>query len=212
MTDRTPIRWIILLLSAAVGLSALAGLIGACIPLPANAAGERPVLVFPIGLEASVVACAAFGVLVGLGRFKDGRAITLLCIGGGVATASVMGVLSAGQAVFEAYQINLNPLRNARVAAGMVFVALAALEVLARRPAVSLPLLARGLIWGAPLAAAGALWMNGFLPARLAAMGQMPQIIIAVVSFVVFCVLISASAHYLIRAFAVGVEVGEQNG
>ncbi len=198
MLNRLVIPGVILLISVACAISAAV----ACVV----AALQSPPLLFMIGLELGVIAAGVMGVLIGLGKFKEGRAISVLCVGAAFVVCSYLTLISANRVVGG---VDLLPFRNARMAAGGLLILIAALSVLLRRPNLSLPRLALGVALLVPLVAGG-LWIaRGGALAFFSTQGQIVQITAIFVAFVAFCGLASASGHFLIRAFAIGVEAGE---
>ncbi len=210
LTDRQPFRVLVLTLSAGVVLSGAAMVVLAAMTIKTN-----PMAAFVMALELVVVLAGAFGVLIGLGRIRTGQAVTLLCVGAAGAVASQVGPLVVdGQLA----GVQLRPYALGRLALGAGLILVAGLVVLSRRPSMSVPMLVKGMLWGAPLVAALAI-SSGFGPLAtvkesisktLTGLPNVMQIIVALGAFAAFCLLISASMHYLIRAFIVGVEAAEQ--
>lgn len=186
--------------SALALLSALAGLIG----------GVRVGNYFLVGLEVVVLTTGAMGILVGLGRFNFGPAIAAACVGGGVATPSVLSYIS---------QAPIGPLLGAsprlllaiRLLMGLLIFAAAAWVLLARCPERSLSLLVRGALAGAPVAIFASLY--ALLPGlrdAIAGLHIIAEGLLWSLLGLLGLVLISISGHCLIRAFEVGVEAGER--
>jgi len=193
LSDHSLFRIPVGILCAVTGLSSLA-LLGVALL-------NQPTSWFLVGFEVVIAVAATMGVLAAMGRFREGPALTLLCIAGAVGVGSLLSYIGAGK--FLAGQ-SLRPYLMIRLADAALFALAAGVIVLARSPREALPALVKGLLFGAVLCGivAGAWVSRGWIsssagPARAAifiAMG------IASIS------LIAASGHYLIRAFAVGAD------
>lgn len=210
LTDRQPFRVLVLTLSAGVVLSGAAMVVLAAMTIKTN-----PMAAFVMALELVVVLAGVFGVLVGLGRIRTGQAVTLLCVGAAGAVASQVGPLVVdGQLA----GVQLRPYALGRLALGAGLMLIAGLVVLSRKPGLSVPMLVKGVLWGTPLVAALAISMGvgplqsvkDSITTTLGGLPNVAQIVAALAAFAAFCVLVSASAHYIIRAFIVGVEAAEQ--
>lgn len=193
-----PPRWILALCLVLGALLALSGGLGLV-----RALGANPVNWFTFGFEALLIVCAMFGVGCGLGRYREGPALAMLCVAGGALVSTALGY-SAAHAGFGGIQ--RNPMAFARIAAALGFGALAALTVMSRRPHASASSAFSGVVMGALAAGAGALLA---LPGpRAAILGLHP--VLTTLMFLTLGVLlvafISASAHNFIRALEHGKE------
>ncbi|MBL8991189.1 MAG: hypothetical protein JNJ48_06375 [Phycisphaerae bacterium] len=191
-----PIWMLLGLLSGLVALSAGVTAVLALVQRPGAAW-------FLAWFEVVVLTAGVIGVLLARGRFRDGPAIALLCIAGCVAAGSFLGYLSAGRTLMGQ---SLTVYMLARVAAGGVFAAAAAADVLLRRPGLSVPLLMRGLLAGIPVLVAAAMAVRTSALASINALHPLAQFGVYIGAFVVLAAMTCASAHWIIRAFAIGVE------
>ncbi len=196
LSDRPVFRVAVAATSAIAGISGLA--------MAALILFNPPVYWFMLGFEVLITVAAVFGVLLSLGRFRDGPALALLCIAGAVGAGGLLGYVGSGKTLVG---IDLKYLLVLRAALAAAFALAAAAVVLARRPRASLPLLATGIGAGVALVALGA----GFWAARgtlAGAAGPVRVIAFTVAGVLVIC-LVSAAGHYLIRAFAIADESPE---
>ncbi len=187
-----PALLLALVLSALVLLSAVAGATISLLNQP------KPAW-FALAFELTIIVAAAMGCLVGLGRFRQGPALALLCVAGSVAVGSLLGYVGDGRRLLG---LNMMPSLAARELAAGLLLASAAWLVLARDPTRTLPPLVKGLALGVlALAAAGGLWAAR---AGLASIPDAVKLFLIVVLFLVFTVLVSISAHLVILAFQRG--------
>lgn len=195
-----PIRAAVLILSALVLVSAVAGAVAA-IWVP-TVAGERASWAM-FGFEIVTIVAAVLGILLGLGRFTDGPALALACVAGTILLASGFGWQGAGR---QLGGVSLTPMLLGRAGIAMTLGLLAAYCVLSRRrEAWSLAI--RGVLLLAPVVVLmGALvvprvraWVEG-------ALGQSPavQFLAVTVGFLIVTALVSAGGHLLITAFEAG--------
>jgi hypothetical protein len=202
---------------ARIGAILLSGVLIASVP-PVYwliVARADAVLWFSTIFETLVLAAGVFGVLSGLGRFRDGWALSLICVAGTVLVCGVFAFVEiranfgsdAGVAGL------LKPYLAGRLglAAGLALVASAA--VFSRNPA-SWKALLRGLAVLAPAVAVLAwLFVTGgsFLGATRATPGaEAARILMLSLGGLVLIVLISVGGHLLIRAFEHGRPAGER--
>lgn len=201
---RTPrfILLIVLLIAAFGVLTSLAG-----IPL-AFIAHRWYLLAF----EAVVLVSCLSGVMLGAGRFPSGHALGMLSIGGvmvitgalsepALVARFIQGGTSAAQPVAG---VNIVPWLLARIGLGMALIALSGLIVLMRRPGLSLPLLIKGMLFGAPVLAVGVVFVSPSLRGRLTNLPDIAQVLLAIVGAAVIGTLITISGHCIIRAFEIG--------
>jgi hypothetical protein len=194
---------IVLLISAVCALTAVGGIV----------LGILGSAWFLVAFEVVVLFAGAMGVLTGVGRFREAPALATLCVGGCVFVAAVLseptfvarllqGSSGAAQTIAG---VSLRPLALGRAGAGALLIALSALMVLSRRPALSLPFLIRSVLCGAPVVAALA---SMFVPPVRQALSGLPLsaiVAIAIVGFFVLGALFSVSVQNLIRAFEVAI-------
>ena len=189
----------VLAVSALVAISAVLGIVAAF--LPASTAW------FFLGFEVVTLFAAAFGVLIGRGKFAEGVALGLLCVAGAILSAGLFGYLGAGRVLpIGSRQIGLGGLLAARLGAGLVLAGCAAWVVLGVRPAKSVPLLIKGVACGVP--ALALVWAAWSFRGKIAGMG-LSQVVLALGGAVVGAVvigLLAAAVHLAIKAFAVSEE------
>lgn len=162
------------------------------------AALNSPPVWFMLGFELVIAIAAAFGVLVGLGRFGDGPALALLCVAGTIGTGSLLGYLAGSGNI----GVKLEPFLLAREAAGAVIAAAAAYIVLIRRPRLSVRRLVVGLLCAGAFAAIGAvLWK---FSGQLVGLGTLPGAFVGLVGAVTLLGLLAAAVHLLVSAFETG--------
>ena len=194
MTDGRMATWqraITLTVSAVLGLSALGGGVLAV-------SGSQPLWFF-LAFEIIVLVAAVFGVVVGRGRFSDAPALSLLCVAGSVAAATLFGFLRARDTITV---VDMQTVLLARWAACGVLGCIAGWTVLARRPAKSLPLLARGMVLAAIFfASLAAMW---WFRASLKSFSGGVQTLIAGVGGIWLLATVAPATHYIIRAFEQG--------
>lgn len=184
-------QWIILAASAVVGLSALGG-------IGVSLFSDRTVW-FLLAFECVVLLSAAFGVLIGRGRFAQAPALAILFTAGAIGGASLLGYLAARTSVT---QVDVRLWLAVRVGLIGAMTLVAVLNVLGRRPSISLPLVARAAIFLALFAGtvAGA-W---FFRAQILALSGPVKAIIAMVGSVWLLGTFAPGVHFLIRAFEAG--------
>lgn len=192
------VRGIVLALCTAVLLSALAGAALALLqPLLAEGHRAAPAL---FGFEVVVVVAAGLGVLISRGRFMEAPGMALLCVGGTIFAASVLGWQSAGR---QLAGFSLTPAMGLRVLAGFALMGLAGVSVLQREPRSWKPALV-GAALGLPVLAACAVIVlprgRGLVQS---AVGDdvMVQAGAAILALVVFGGLLAASVQLVVGAF-----------
>lgn len=204
-----PIRYATLVLSIIIALSGAAGLF-----LVWSAARY-----FSLGMEAVLIISGVFGALCGLGRFRSGPALAVLCVGGAVFTCSVLSepdlvpwLMGQTTTPTITHGVNLIHLATARSLVGLILCAFAGIAVLVRNPTKSMGYLFRGALIGSPLLIMAVLSrFHGIV----SAISNFPPPIVAGILLVVFMVVIvclSTSIHCFIRAFEVATERSEVNG
>jgi hypothetical protein len=159
-------------------------------------------------LELVVILAASMGIPIGLGRFNRGPAIAVACVAGGVATPTVLSGLSQ---LGPLMGVTVRPWILARLGVCVIILACAGVVLIARRPAHSTRYLVRAVALGAPVVVFAGLWWK--VPAFRAAIDGLHPIVNGILWAVLGLgglVLVSVSAHCLIRAFEVGVEAGEE--
>ena len=173
---------------------------------------------FSFGFEVSVALACFFGVLAGLGKFKDAPAITLMCTGGALFVGATLAEpYIASRMVGDALPatvvggMSILPFALARLAAGLVMLGLAGAIVLLREPGRSLPLFFKGVAFGIPVVVAlGALAVPGIRNAALGA-SVVLKLPLGIAAGVVLGALLSISGHCIINAFVAGQGRSEQN-
>ena len=170
---------------------------------------------YTLAFECVVLLSSLGAVLTGLGKVRFGAAMSIFVTGSIVAAAAVLSeptlvarVIQGGGGSAPASGPNLVPWVVARLGAGVGLVGISGLILLLRAPGVSLMLLAKGVLLGLPVLAAGALVVVPSLRAKLMALSPMPAVFLSVIGVAVLGVLVSLSAHCLIRAFEVGAQKG----
>jgi len=188
LSDQWLFRVLIAIACAATALSALA--------VAGAAVASQPTSWYLVGFELVILMSGVIGVMSATGRFPGGPSITLLCIAGAVAVGSLLGYVGAGKILMG---WSLRPLLLARMADAAFLAAASGAIVLARQPRSSIPALVKGVLLGAAmLVIAGAAWK--FRGSISGAPGPVRVGMFAMVG-VVAIVLLSASGHYVIRAF-----------
>lgn len=198
----------------AVAICGLFALSGGVFLVLAFVADAKPVFTMA-GFELMTLVSGVIGVLVGLGRFKEGPALALAMIAGAVLSGTVLGYLAAaGKRDFlnptgTLGNVPLGLWLHGRVLASLVLAAVAAVIVLIRDRR-SWMLLARGIACGVPVLVMAALAYTGKLGnfgsgagTGTWGAGEVLLIVGALVGAVLAIVLTAASGHYLIRAFEV---------
>lgn len=197
MTLPRPIPLLLAALGAVVLLSAAVGVV--------LTFTQSPPAWFFFSFELVVMLASVFLVLLGLGKVKDGPAITLLCCAGAIGAGSLLGWKGTGQQI-DGHSITWLVAFRALIAAALVLIAAA--EVAARDPKRTLPRLAWGTVMALPLLAILALYMNGVIPNAVGKLGQdRPALAFGVWMIIGIAVmaLVSAAGHLFITGFAIGV-------
>lgn len=196
------------------GLSVLLLVVGA-LGLWLAAADRRWVT---IGFDALLIPAAVFGLLIGLGRFRDGLGLAMLCVAGTAATAGVLSEPTVvnflkGQRPTAIVQgIDLVTLTLAKLALAAPMALLAGLVVLIRRPAASARRAGLAIANAAPAAAITAAWGVRGIRQSLAGVHPALTTILVLMSFVLFTAFVSAAVHFAIRAFEAGRDEDEPAG
>lgn len=184
-------QWIILAASAVVALSALGG-------VGVSLLSDRTVW-FLLAFESVVLLSAGFGVLIGRGRFATAPALAILFVAGAIGGASLLGYLAARTSVT---QVDVRLWLVVRVALIGAMTLVAALNVLGRRPSISLPLIARSAIFLTLFVGTVAgVW---FFRAQILALAGPVKAIIAMIGSVWLLGTFAPGVHFLIRAFEAG--------
>jgi hypothetical protein len=201
MTLPRPIPTVLAALGALVILSAAVGIV--------LTFTQTPPAWFFFGFELVVLLASGFLVALGMGKIKEGPAITLLCCAGAIGAGSLLGWKGTGQ------QINGHSITWLVALRGLVAAALllaAAAELALRDPKRTLPRLAWGVALTLPLLAMAALYYNGTLSSVIGRLGvNYPALAFGVwvVVGVIAAALMSAAGHMLITGFTIGVEAWE---
>ncbi len=108
--------------------------------------GARPMFILG-GFEVIVAVCGVLAVWLGWKKREENLGMALACIGGTVCVASFLGALSAQN---DLLGLGLKMIVLARVAIGLVLVAIGAAAVLGRHPR-SWPLFWKGVVIASPM-------------------------------------------------------------
>ncbi len=165
---------------------------------------------FMLASELLIVVAGVFGVIAGLGRFAQGPALAAACVAGCVITgAGVGGLESTVLPSFRSESTVLTASVLSRVGIAVLLGGVAGLMIVSRTPGRSTKYLVTGGLIGSPVLALGAAWRLGLI-ARL--QDGVPEIVFQIGALVVgmaMIVLVSISAHCVIRAFEVGVDAAD---
>lgn len=177
-----------LAISAVVLISALMGSVFAATREPPNW--------FVLGFELLVVIAGVFGVLFGLGRFRDGPAVCLLCVAGAIGACSLLAYQTAQQIPGSLAQGWL----VGRALAAAALAVLAGLSVICRAPGKAMPdLIKGGIAAGLFVGSAAGLWLAR---GAIASLEGWLQFTLWVVAAIWLLVLLAPATQWLIRAFA----------
>jgi len=200
-----PLRLGVLVVSAAVGLSAIWG--------AWDAVGREPRVWALFGFEIVTLIAAVLGVLVGLGRFREAPALSAFSIAGTIFASATLGRFSAivtratdagseGQAV---RQMLKDPMFDARFIASVVLGALA-LSLALGKDSRSWRSLTAGILAALPVVAALG-WMLGsgraWLLAPVDGAADIARVVGALLGGLALVVLASMAVHLVVRAFEV---------
>lgn len=170
--------------------------------LPRLRPGEPPQLAF-MGFELVATVAGLLLIIFGLGRFRVGPAMALVCLAGTILAASALGWQAASRNLVGR---SLTPLLGVRAGTSLVVLAAAAWLVLSRDRRALL-VFAKGLITTlAALAITGA-FLYGPTRAmiqRVMDLHTMVAFAVAIFSFLIVCVLLAIGGHLIIRAFELG--------
>lgn len=194
------IRWGVLLASFAGGLIALAGAGYAMFGF------ERPVLGM-LGFEAVATIAGVLGVMIGLGKFREGFGLGALCVAGTFVAAALFGLyLDANANVSTAQATRM--VRYSilgHVGLGGLIAALGGIAVLMRSNR-SWGMLIKGLLVGSP-AVLIVLWLQrtnaSVLTTELGPNASLARAIGVIIGAFLLMTLFSVGAHLCIRAFEV---------
>lgn len=156
---------------------------------------------FVLGFELVTLLAGIAAVLVARGRFAAGPALTLVCAAGAVfASAAMSWWVARG----PDSRVDWTPFLLARFSAAAVLALAAAAIVLAIRPALQLPRLAIGFALALPTIITLAWLLRG------GSASIKPWPVSAQAAFVIFgglilLALFSASVHYIVTAFQLGL-------
>lgn len=195
------------ILIAALVISALVGLTGVYGAWSAISSGAW----FAIGFEIVLVAACVFGVLTGLGRFRESHAYALICVAGAVLVCACLAFIASDADVAANAQLGLlvramprDPLTGARLAAAGLLAALAGLTLLVRTPRRSLRYLGLAAALGAGPVLAVVAFLNPMIRGYASEIHTVALSVILFIGVLLVGGLASASAHCFIRAFEVG--------
>jgi hypothetical protein len=197
-----PIELTCLALGGIIVLASLAGVVLALLSSPTSW--------FFMGFELVNILAGAMLVLIGLGRFRNGLALALLCVAGAVGAGSALGHVGAAGAV---YGIRLMPLTAGKGLIAGVLVLIAAAYVLLQDRSRTFPLLLKGVLWALPLVVMIVLWRLGIIQ-NLMAKIQTANVAFGVMAWltllIVVVILICGAGHYFINAFIAGTAAGDE--
>ena len=198
-------------LSAVVGITCLGGI--------ALSLLNRPPVWYTFGFELVALVACVFGVWTGLGRYRQGPALALLCVAGAIGVGALLGYVGAPAATTNKLAtavpalsfmgpdrgllgMPLWPLMLARAVAAAALTAAAAIIVLSRQPQLSRPRVVRAIVFAVLLVLVAApLWLTR---AQWIALGTFPKLLIGVLGTVLALGLFAAAVHYAISAFEPG--------
>lgn len=195
------IRLLVIVTSVVLGLSALPGLY--------LSIGEFSGFAWALfGFELVTLLAAVFGILTGLGKFRDGFGLALACLAGAVLLALVFGIhvdartKIADDPTFRPW-VNRMLLLRVLIVFGYSFCASAG--VFARNPKCW-GAAVKGLLCLLPVAALGGAYMKFGLPFAGDGSGQPNalRVIFVLAIGLLMIILISAGGHLLIRAYEFG--------
>lgn len=191
------------LMRKATGAIAALVLLSALVGLGVSLFGHpQPVWAW-FGFEVVTLVSAGLGVLFGLGRFRQGPAMTMVSIGGTIAVATLFGRLSL---LANLSALAADPWVIGRLAGGGLL-GLAATVLVFSRDRRCWPSFIKGALLAMPAAAAGAIgfFRPGLIPGRdwegLLAVLRVGGLL---VGGLLVCILISVGIHLIIRAFEHG--------
>lgn len=196
-----PIRMLVIATSIVLAISTLPGLFLAINTFGGFAWGW-------FGFELVSLLAASFGVLIGLGKFRDGLGLALACIAGTVLVALVFGTyVDAKTKIADniTYSPWVNRMLLIRMLVVLSYAFSASVAVFARNPK-SWGVAIKGVACLLPVAALIGAFMKFGLPFADDASGQPNalRVIFVLVVGLVMIILVSAGGHLLIRAFEIG--------
>jgi hypothetical protein len=161
-----------------------------------------------LGFEIVMAVASVFGVLLGLGKFREGSGIAAACVAGAWFVGTGMGRLQTHAAPS---QVLSDPWFLARFATAALFAASGAYAVLVRQPRSFRKLAAGGVMLLVVVGVCGfwlktgGMWLGTPQPGAMdiARMGALSLLVIG--SGVLFCI----GSHLVIAAFQMGVPAGQ---
>lgn len=181
-------------LCALTGLSAIV-LLGASLV-------ATPRVWFLAGFELLVIVASVFGVLVAMGRFRDGPALALACVVGVIGVGSLLAYVGPGKAFLgDAARVYL-------IARGLDAATLglaACLLVWVRQPRTSLRSLLIAAAWLVALAVVAVVMFK--VRGALATSSGAIRFACAVVFGGMLIAALSGAVHYAVRSFQAGVQL-----
>lgn len=191
----TPLKLLLIAIpSLVIGLSALLG-------IPFAAFASDVVAINLLGFETVALVSGVMGVLVGIGRFRDGAAIGALCVAGAVAVGAIFGSLSVNN-IFAGVQ--LRPFVIGRVLLASVVLVGSALLVIGFQRRAWLRLILGILLAGPPLALAlfAATGRGERLIAKIEHVPPAISLFVGSVGFILASVLLAFGVDIIVRVFA----------
>lgn len=155
-----------------------------------------------LGFEAITILGCMFGVLTGLGRFREGPAMALACVLGTVLISAGLGRLSAVQTPAA---VLADPWFLARTALVGVLALVATVAVVSRHPKGWKTLLigsVLGILGGSGLIGGYLAW--GTLGGSGGALGTVLRTLVGLTGAVAVAGLLCAAVHFTVRAFELG--------
>ncbi len=155
-----------------------------------------------IGFEAIILVAAAFGIGIGLNRFREGPAMGVACVLGCVVVGSGLGRLTEVQ---NPSAVLTDPWFLARMGMSALLAGIATIAVVGRHPQ-GWKTLAIGLALAIALAvtSAGAYAGRGLLGSGGGAVMAVGRTVLALFLVLVLSALLCAAIHYIVRAFELG--------
>lgn len=157
---------------------------------------------FMLGFEVVIGFASVFGVLIAMGRFRQGPAIALACVTGAIGVGSLLAFVGPAKSVLEG---GAKLYLLARGADAAMLGLAACMLVLMRAPRPAFRSMFIGLAWSVLMVvvAMAALKVHASLSGAPGAM----RFGASVVFGAMFVAALSAAVHYVVRAFQLGVRL-----
>lgn len=181
-------------LSLATGISAIV--------LAGMSITSTPRVWYMLGFEVVIAFASVFGVLIAMGRFREGPALALACVTGAIGVGSLLAYVGPAKSVLEGGAKFYLLARGADAAAlGLA----ACMLVLMRAPRPAFRSIIIGLVWGAVMVGVAVVALR--VHASLAGAPGAMRFGASVVFGAMFVASLSAAVHYVVRAFQCGVHL-----